>query len=341
MGKCMDILVNKLMATGNLEEEEFVELLKFRNRETTEYLNEKACSVRQKVKKNKVQIWGRIPISSYCKYDCKMCGIRRDNQFAKRFRMETSLIVDCCLEFARKGVTNFLIESGDDVYFTEKRVENILLSIRNAVKDCNIILSLGEKTETAYYRLYQSGASGYLLRHGSANEQHFKKIYPSNMSLLMRKQHLWQLKKIGYQVGTGFLVGIPYQSIGNVVEDIQFIKAFGASIVDIGAFVPALRTPFERERSGNGEMTMYLMAILRLMLPNATILTSPTLDCVLRDGRIKAVHAGADAVVVDLDEEVIVGSYGVYERKNGRFLLPMDQVEEICAKIEGLGLACE
>ncbi|MCI8378778.1 MAG: [FeFe] hydrogenase H-cluster radical SAM maturase HydE [Lachnospiraceae bacterium] len=334
----MDELVNKLMATGNLESGEFTELLKFRNIETTEYLYEKACSVRQKVKKDIIRIWGRVPISSYCKYDCKMCGLRRDNQFAKRFRMDTMLIVDCCREYARNGITNFLLESGDDLYYTEQQVDGILNAVRGAVKGCSIILALGEKTESAYQRWYQNGAAGYLLRHGSANEQHFRKIYPSNMSLLLRKQQLWQLKKIGYQVGTGFLIGIPYQGISNVLEDIQFIKSFGASIIDMGAFVPARHTPFEGERSGNGDMTTYILAILRLMLPDAVIFASPTLDCVLGQGRMQAVQAGADAVIVDLDVKTIIESYSVYERKNGRFILPLDQVDEVRGQIMAMGL---
>lgn len=338
MGKCMDVFVNKLMATGNLEPWEFTELLKFRNAETMEYLYEKARIVRQNMKGNTVQLWGRIPISSYCKYDCKMCGLQRNNQFAKRYRMDTELILECCNDFAKKGVKNFLLESGDDIYFTEKRVEELLLTIRRAIGDCRIILSLGEKTQTAYHKWYHCGAEGYILRHGSANEQHFKKIYPSNMSQLLRKQHLWQLQRLGYQAGTGFLVGIPYQTIDNVVEDIQYIKSFGASIVDMGAFVPASRTQFERERSGNGDMTLYLMAIFRLMLPKASVLASPTLDCVLRDGRIKAFSAGADVLVVDLEEEVVVNSYSVYERKNGRLYLPLDKVEEFRTQLESMGL---
>ena len=338
MGKSMDALVNRLMATGNLEPLEFTELLKFRNPETTEYLNEKARMVRQNAKGSEVQIWGRIPISSYCKYDCKMCGIRRDNQFAKRYRMDLDLILECCNDFRKKGVRNFLLESGDDSFFTEKKVEEILFSIRAKIGDCNIILALGEKSEMAYKSWHQSGATGYLLRHGSANELHFRKIYPSNMSLLIRKQSLWQLQKIGYQTGTGFLIGIPYQTIENVVEDIYFMKSFEPSIIDMGAFVPAPRTVFEKERSGNGDMTMYLMAIFRLMFPRAAILANPTLDCVSKDGRIKAFLAGADVLVVDLEEDVIVNSYSVHEWKNGRLHLPLDNVDTLRRQIEGLGL---
>ena len=341
MGKCMEGSVQKLMAVGNLEQEEFAEFLRFRNIETTEYLNQKACEIRRRVKKDKIQIWGRIPISSFCKYNCKVCGIRRDNRFTKRYRMETDLILDCCREFANKGVRSFLLESGDDAYYTQQRVEEIIKAIRKEYPDSKIILSLGEKAEEAYRSWFHAGVSSYILRHGSANEIHFRRLFPTNMSLLLRKQCLWQLKEAGYNTGTGFLVGVPYQSIDNVLEDIQFMKSFEASIVDMGAFVPAVHTEFERERSGNGDMALYLMAIFRLMLPGAEILASPTLDCVLKDGRLKAFMAGADVLVVDLAEAAIMDSYRVYERKNGRFALPLDNVEEIIGQLESTGLTVQ
>lgn len=229
------------------------------------------------------------------------------------------------------------MESGDDAYYTQQRVEEIIKAIRKEYPDGKIILSLGEKAEEAYRSWFHAGVSSYILRHGSANEIHFRRLFPTNMSLLLRKQCLWQLKEAGYNTGTGFWLGL-YQSIDNVLEDIQFMKSFEASIVDMGAFVPAVHTEFERERSGNGDMALYLMAIFRLMLPGAEILASPTLDCVLKDGRLKAFMAGADVLVVDLAEAAIMDSYRVYERKNGRFALPLDNVEEIIGQLESTGL---
>lgn len=341
MGKCMDQHVNKLMATGNLSAEELSELLKFRNIETTEYLFEKACTIRQKVHRDVIQIWGRIPISSFCKCDCKMCGIRRDNQFAKRFRLDLDQILKICHDFQEQGVQHFWLEGGDDVFFTENRMAEIIMAIKKHYPKSKVILSIGEKNDKAYSHWFHVGAEGYVLRHGSANEMHFKKLYPSNMSLLLRKQSLWELKQIGYEVGTGFLIGIPYQTIDNVMEDIQFMKDFEASIIDMGAFVPALRTPFERERSGNGDMTLYILAILRLMLPNASIIASPTLDCVTRGGRMRAFEAGADVLVVDIGDAELLGCYGVYERKNGRLPLPVDDIGKLKIQLEDMGLRME
>lgn len=337
MGKCMEEFVNKLMAVGNLEKSEFTELLKFRNIETTEYLNTLACTVRNRRKKDVIQIWGRVPVSNFCKYDCQMCGIRRGNRFARRYRMEPELVLACCDEFAGQGIRSFLLESGDDVYYDLKRGAELIRAVKLRFPESRVILALGEKTEAVYREWYRVGADSYILRHGSADELHFKRMYPSNMSQLLRRQSLWQLQGAGYRTGTGFLVGIPYQTIDNVYEDLQFMKSFAPAIVDMGAFLPAFHTSFERERSGNGEMTLYLLAILRLMLPDADIIAEPTLDCVLKAGRSRAFSAGADVLLVDLAEEVLQKNYCVYERKNGRQYLPPDHLETLKADIRAQG----
>lgn len=327
MGNCMTGFVDKLAATGNLSGQEFSELLKFRNIETTEYLFEQARITRQNARGKDVQIWGRIPVSNFCKNNCKMCGIRRDNQFVKRYRMELEQVLKNCGYFYEKGIHTFLLESGDDVYYSEARLNEMVLRIRKQFPKCRIVLAMGDKNRQVYSRLKNAGVAGYILNHGTANALHFKKVFPSNMSPLLKKQGLWELKELGYQVGSGFLVGLPYQTIEHVVEDIWFLKNFGAEIIQIGAFIPALRTPFEQQRSGNGEMTLYIMAILRLMLPKATIIASPTLDVVLKDGRMRCFDAGADTLLMDLPDEQILNQYGVYERKSGRMYLPGDKPE--------------
>ena len=338
MGKCMTELVDKLAVTGNLPREAFGELLRFRNMETTEYLFEQARITRQKVKKDVLQIWGRIPISNYCKNNCKMCGMCRDNQFLKRYRMDIGQILEHCQYFAGNGVRSFLLESGEDVFFTEAYMAQVLTEIKKHFPKCRIILSLGEKNKNFYQRMKRIGASGALLHHGTANALHFKKIFPTNMSPLLKKQGLWELKEIGYQAGSGFLVGMPYQTIEHVLEDLWFLKEFEASMVDVGVFIPTPRTPLEKQRSGNGEMTLYLLAVLRLMLPSAMIMASPTLDCVLKDGRMRCFDAGADVLVMDLPEEALLNQYGAYLRKNGRFFLPGDNMEHLTEQLKVTGL---
>lgn len=338
MGKCMTGLVDKLAARGNLPKEAFAELLRFRNRETTEYLFEQACITRQEVKKDVIQIWGRIPISNFCKNNCKMCGLRRENQFVKRYRLNVDKIIEYCGYFAGNGVQDFLLESGEDVYITDVYMAEVLAEIKRRFPRGKIILSMGEKNRDFYHRMKKNGASGAILSHGTANQQHFKKVFPSNMSPLLKKQRLWELRELGYQTGSGFLVGMPYQTVDHVLEDLWFLKDFEASIVDVGAFIPTPRTPFEMQRSGNGEMALYILAVLRLMLPGAMILANPALDCVMKDGRGRCFDAGADVLIMDLPEEKLLNQYGVYVRKNGRAFLPGDDIEHLTEQLKIRGL---
>lgn len=338
MGKCMTELVDQLAVSGNLAGEAFGELLRYRNVETTEYLFEQARATRRQVKKDVLQIWGRVPMSNYCKNNCKMCGMRRENQFVKRYRMDTQGIIECCQYFAGNGVQTFLLESGEDVFFTEAYMWEILTELKRRFPKGKIILSLGEKNRDFYQKMKRIGAYGALLHHGTANSMHFKKIFPANMSPLLKKQGLWQLKELGYHAGSGFLVGMPYQTIEHVLEDMWLLKEFEASIVEVGAYIPTPRTPLENQRSGNGEMTLYILAALRLMLPDAMIVASPTLDCVLKDGRMRCFDAGADVLLIDLPDEELLNRYGAYQRKSGRLFLPGDNMEKLTGQLKERGL---
>ncbi len=332
-------MIDRLMVRGRLEQKEISELLRFRKPETVEYLFEKARMVRAGNRRKAAEIWGRIPVSSYCKYNCKMCGLRRDNQFAKRYRMDEKTVLSCCMQYYRQGVRGFYLESGDDIALSEKNMAQLLLGIAERLENVKVVLAMGEKPLSAYAHWKQIGADGYVLYHGCANEQQFKKIYPSNMSPLLRKQCLWGLKEYGYQAGTGFLVGLPYQTMDDVAADICFIREFCPSIIDVGAFVPALHTPFERERSGNGEVVLQIIAIFRIMFPEAHIIADPTLDRVMQNGRFRALDAGADVLLVDALEGGWLEQYQVYERRTGRLSAPVDNVEQCREQLRMRGLS--
>lgn len=333
----MSNLVNKLVATGNLEEEELTELLQFRNEETSKYLYEQAQMICSKKRKNKVAIWGRILTSNFCKNDCKMCGLQRGNRFVKRYRMDMDHILRICHEYEVQGVSGFVLEGGNDPMLGEEKVAEIILAIRSHHPHTKIILSLGEKTERAYLHWKTVGADGYMLAHGSANESHFKKIYPANTSFLLKKQHQWQLRNKEYLLGDELLVGIPYQTVKDVVADLRYMKEHAVNIIDIRTFMPALHTAFERERSGNGDMAVYIMAIMRLMLPNAFILANPVLECVKKDGRMQALEAGADVLLVDAPDAEILSAYYVYPRKCGRVQLGFDDLDQFKMQIHKKG----
>lgn len=338
MGKCMTELVDELAVKGSLPRESFGELLRYRNVETTEYLFQQARATRKKVRRDILQIWGRIPVSNFCKNNCKICGMRRDNQFIKRYRLEAEKIVQFCQYFAGKGIQNFWLESGEDVALTDDYMVRVLAEIREMFPRSKVILCMGEKNQLFYEKMKRNGAYGAVLSHGTANPMHFKKIFPSNMSPLLKKQRLWELREQGYVTGSGFLVGMPYQTIDCVVEDLWFLREFEAAIVDVGAYIPTPRTPLEKQRGGNGEMTLYILAALRLMLPSALIMASPTLDCVMKEGRIRCFDAGADGLLLDLPEEELLNQYGAYERKSGRFSLPGDDMEYLLEQLRGRGM---
>lgn len=338
MGKGLMGLVDKLAATGNLPREQFGEFLRYRDVQTTEYLFEQARFTRQRVKKDILQIWGRIPVSNYCKNNCKTCGMRRDNQFVKRYRLNAEQIVGYCRYFSEHGVHQFLLESGEDIFFTETYMAQVLTEIKRCFPDASVILSVGDKNGDFFRRMKNINVVGVLVNHGTANVQHFKKIFPSNMSPLLKKQRLWELKELGLRGGSGILVGMPYQTIDHVLEDLWFLKEYQASIVDVGAFIPTPRTPLEGQRSGNGEMALFILAILRLILPTALLIADPVMDCVMKDGRMRCFDAGADVLVMDLPEDALLNRYGAYVRKNGRVFLPGDNMEQMTDQLKVTGL---
>lgn len=318
MGQCMTEAVNKLLERGELPENELVELLRFRNPETTEYLMEKAAAVRQSHYKRNIRIWGRIAVTSYCKNDCHYCGLRRSNRFAPRFRLEESKILQYCKEGYSHGIRYFLLEGGTDLSYSENDIAHIIGGIRRRFHDAEIILALGEHTDAAYQHWMAAGAGAYLMPQDSVDDLQFKRIHSANMSLLRRKQHMWSLQNLGYQVGSGFLVGTPYQTIEQVAQELLFMKQFGSQMITVSPFLPARHTPFERERSGNAGMVLYLISILRLMVPKGWIVADLSMEEAQADGRIQALSAGANVVVMDLADKQSHVKYQVYNDRPGK-----------------------
>lgn len=318
--------IDELAAFGTLDEARFTELLKFRNIETTAYLFEKAVQMRQQVHQRLVPIFGRIMISNYCKKDCGICGIRRENRFVHRFRLSKAQILSYCEYFVSQKIEHLLLESGEDSYLTEASVTEFITVLKEKYPNIHIYLSLGEKRKATYQRWKEVGAEGYFISHGTADGQHFKKIFPSNVSLLVKKQHLWELKDLRYQIGSGLVIGLPYQMIHHIVDDLFFLKQLAPSYLSVRAFIPAEKGVFADQKSGNGEMALYILAILRLMLPSCHLLAETTLDCVLKDGRVYSFDAGADVLLLDIPDLEQLNRYGVYERKHRRLALSPDDI---------------
>lgn len=308
-------LIDQLFDKSMLAKEEFLMLLSTINEDSEEYLFEKAREKQKLYFNNHVYIRGLIEFTNYCDNDCFYCGIRNGNSKCDRYRLSKEEILNCCEQGYNLGFRTFVLQGGEDSFYTMDTLEDIVRLIRNEFLDCAITLSIGERTYEDYQRLYNAGANRYLLRHETATEEHYKKLHPKSQTLQNRKQCLRDLKEIGYQVGTGFMIGSPFQTLENIVEDLYFIKELQPAMVGIGPFISHQDTPFAKMNSGTLKQTLYLVAFLRLMLPNALIPSTTALGTIDPKGRELGILAGANVVMPNLSPVKVRKKYSLYDNK--------------------------
>ena len=260
-------LIDKLEKEGILSEEEFVTLLDTYTKEDAEYAKDKARNIADSVYGNEVYIRGLIEFTNYCKNDCYYCGIRRSNINANRYRLTKEDILECCKEGYALGFRTFVLQGGEDPYFTDEVVSSIVLKIKSLYPDAAVTLSLGERSYESYERLRRAGADRYLLRHETACEALYSRLHPKEMSYSNRIKCLEDLKRLGYQVGCGFMVGAPYQTAKEIAKDLKFIEEFKPDMCGIGPFIPHKKSIFADFAAGGVELTCYLLSIIRLILP--------------------------------------------------------------------------
>lgn len=262
-----------------------------------------------------VYIRGLIEFTNYCKNNCYYCGIRAGNKNAVRYRLTKDEIMDCCTEGYNLGFRTFVLQGGEDLYFTDEKVCEIVYSIRNKYPDCAITLSIGEKPKESYKSYFSAGANRYLLRHESADACHYGKLHPYNMSLIARKKCLYNLKEIGYQVGSGFMVGSPFQTTENLVSDLRFLQELSPDMIGIGPYITHNETPFAGKPSGSLELTLRMVAILRLLFPYALIPSTTALGTIHPQGRELGLKAGANVVMPNLSPVRVRKLYDLYDNK--------------------------
>jgi biotin synthase len=241
-------LIDKLYENNSLKIEEIIYLIENINEPNKKYLIEKSNETRKKYYSNKVFMRGLIEFTNYCRNDCYYCGIRRNNNNAERYRLSLEKILECCSIGYDLGYRTYVLQGGEDSYYTDDKIIQIVKAIKSRYPDCAITLSIGEKSYEAYKKYYDAGADRYLLRHETANDEHYGMLHPKELSLLNRKECLWNLKKIGYQVGAGFMVDSPYQTSVNLAEDLLFLKELDPEMVGIGPFIPQKNTIFKDEK---------------------------------------------------------------------------------------------
>lgn len=308
-------LIDRLANEHKLTLEEYEILIENRNEETAKYLAEKAVETSQKVYGNKVFIRGLIEISNYCKNNCLYCGIRRDNTTCSRYRLTADDILECCKEGYALGFRTFVLQGGEDSHFTDEMLCSLLKEIKTLYPDCAITLSLGERSRESYQMLFDAGADRYLLRHETADREHYEKLHPQNMSFERRMECLKDLKEIGYQVGCGFMVGSPEQTTRNLAKDLKFIEEFSPDMCGIGPFITHKATPFADKESGSLEMTLYLLSILRLIKPNLLLPATTALGTIHPQGRELGILSGANVVMPNLSPVSVRKKYELYDNK--------------------------
>ncbi len=311
----MQELIDRLEKDRVLSKEEFIFLLSHYTAETSEYLFEKARNIAQKHFGNKIYVRGLIEFTNYCVNDCYYCGIRRSNRNADRYRLSKEEILSCCDQGYSLGFRTFVLQGGEDLKYTAQDMVDIIGAIRKNYPDCAITLSIGEKSYDEYLKYYEAGANRYLLRHETANAQHYAMLHPQSLSAEHRQKCLYDLKRIGYQVGTGFMVGSPHQTMENIAEDLLFIRELEPQMVGIGPFLTHQDTPFKDQPSGSFELTLFLIGILRLMLPNGLIPSTTALGTINPNGREKGILAGANVVMPNLSPVKFRKKYSLYDNK--------------------------
>ena len=308
-------LVDELKMEQILPEEQLRELLSNWSPEEEEYLYEQARQVRESVYGKDVYLRGLIEFSNYCRNDCYYCGIRRSNAHAERYRLTKEQILDCCGQGYDLGFRTFVLQGGEDGYFTDDRICSIVSEIKKRYPDCAVTLSIGEKSYESYKAFYDAGADRYLLRHETANCEHYRMLHPLPLSGENRKQCLWNLKEIGYQVGCGMMIGSPGQKPEYIVEDLLFMHELQPHMIGIGPFIAHKDTPFADRTSGTLDDTLHLLGILRLMFPHALIPATTALGTIHPLGREKGILAGANVVMPNLSPVQVRGKYLLYDGK--------------------------
>lgn len=308
-------LVDKLEANQLLAKAEFTRLIAGFGPELAEYLFAKARIIRERYYGKKVYIRGLIEFTNYCRNDCYYCGIRKSNLKVERYRLTYAEIMECCAIGYKLGFRTFVLQGGEDAHFTETRMLDIIRGIKTQYPDCALSLSIGEKPYATYRKFYEAGADRYLLRHETACDAHYAKLHPLDLSASERKQALWDLRRIGFQTGTGFMVGSPLQTPELLADDMLFIHELQPHMVGIGPFIPHHDTPFAHENAGTLELTLFMLGLLRLMLPRVLLPSTTALGTIDKDGRERGVLAGANVVMPNLSPLDVRQKYLLYDNK--------------------------
>lgn len=337
MNERMILITDKLISKHSLSTEEYAWLIEHKDAECVAYLAQRARMVREEVYGKDVFVRGLIEISNYCKNDCFYCGIRRSNKTCERYRLTKEEILACCEEGYELGFRTFVMQGGEDGFYTDEVLCDLIKEIKVKYSECAVTLSLGERGKESFTKLYEAGADRYLLRHETADEAHYASLHPAELSLENRLQCLKDLKEIGFQTGCGFMVGSPGQTTETLAKDLKWIEEFEPAMCGIGPFIPHHATIYAKEEAGNVELTCYLLSIIRLIKPNILLPATTALATLDTQGTEKGILAGANVVMPNLSPMSAKQKYELYDNKAYGGSEAAKNVEVLKKRMEAIG----
>lgn len=308
-------LIDVLENNRTLKRKDFKTLLLSEDKDVDAYLFSRARAITEEWYGKEIFIRALIEFSNYCKQNCLYCGLRRDNQNVDRYRLNKEEILKCCEEGYTLGFRTFVLQSGEDNYYTPEIMSDIIQSINKTYPDCAITLSIGEKDKDTLQSYFNAGGNRYLLRHETITAEHYNKLHPKEMKIDTRKECLYQLKKIGFQTGCGIMVGTPYQTVDNIINDLYFMADLAPEMIGIGPYLPSKNTPFKEHKPGSLELTLRLLAIIRLMHPDVLLPATTALATIHPKGRERGILAGANVIMPNVSPLRFKKKYQIYDNK--------------------------
>ena len=330
------LLIEKLNQTHALKRDEALQLI----REGAEYKDKLFALAQQTAQQSferNIFVRGLIEFTNYCKNDCYYCGIRRSNKNAARYRLTRDEILECCRAGYALGFRTFVLQGGEDYTYSDEDIAAIVRAIKQQHPDCAVTLSIGERSRETYKLWKEAGADRYLLRHETADFNHYAMLHPAELSAVNRQSCLYTLKELGYQAGAGFMVGSPYQTVENLADDLMFLQKLRPQMIGIGPFIPHHDTPFKDEPAGSVELTLVLLAILRLLFPHVLLPATTALGTLCPGGRVLGIKAGANVIMPNLSPQNVRGKYLLYDNKLHSGAEAAEALELLKQEVVGIG----
>lgn len=330
------LLIEKLNNTHSLNKDEALQLIK----QGTQHKNLLFALAQQTAQKSfgrQIFVRGLIEFTNYCKNDCYYCGIRRSNKNAARYRLTQEEILECCHAGYGLGFRTFVLQGGEDYFYSDEDIAAIVRAIKAQYPDCAVTLSIGERSRETYALWKQAGADRYLLRHETADCTHYAKLHPAELSAQNRQNCLYTLKELGYQAGAGFMVGSPYQTAENLADDLMFLQKLRPQMIGIGPFIPHHDTPFKNEPAGSVELTLVLLAVLRLLFPHVLLPATTALGTLAPGGRLLGIKAGANVIMPNLSPQNVRGKYLLYDNKLHTGAEAAEALNELQREVASIG----